>query len=202
LEGLRDRVRLPLGEHLSGTSRAEGTGGTGPVEPGGARSAVKKALRCGRLGRLYSLECVSCPGGGRKAGDAVLPGKTPRVREEPLTSEAIRPDGVVIREISPAELKDRVEGGDPPLLVDVREAFERHIADLPGFGQVRIPVGEIPSRGLELDPDSEIVMYCRSGPRSAWATERLMEMGFKRVFNLKGGLLAWKSQVDPDLPAY
>ena len=119
-----------------------------------------------------------------------------------MTSEAIRPDGAVIREISPAELKERVDGGDPPLLVDVREAFERQIADLPYPGQLRIPVGQIPSRGLELDPDSEIVMYCRSGPRSAWATERLMEMGFKRVLNLKGGLLAWKAEIDPDLPVY
>ncbi len=119
-----------------------------------------------------------------------------------MTSEAIRPDGVVIREISPVELKARIEGGYPPLLVDVREAFERQIADLPYPGQVHIPVAEIPSKGPELDPDAEIVMYCRSGPRSAWATERLMEMGFKRVLNLKGGLLAWKAEVDPDLPAY
>ena len=124
------------------------------------------------------------------------------VREAPLTSEAIRPDGVVIREISPTELKDRVDCGDPPLLVDVREAFECHIADLPDLGQIRIPVGEIPSKGLDLDENSEIVLYCRSGPRSAWATERLMEMGFRRVLNLRGGLLAWKAEVDPDLPTY
>jgi rhodanese-related sulfurtransferase len=119
-----------------------------------------------------------------------------------LTSEAIRPDGVVIREISPTELKERVERRVSLLLVDVREPFERRIADLPDLGQLRIPVGEIPFRGRELDPDAEIVMYCRSGPRSAWATERLMEMGFRRVFNLRGGLLAWRAEVDPDLPRY
>ena len=45
-------------------------------------------------------------------------------------------------------------------------------------------------------------MYCRSGPRSAWATERLMEMGFKRVFNLNGGILAWIREVDPSLKPY
>ena len=54
----------------------------------------------------------------------------------------------------------------------------------------------------DLDPEAETVMYCRSGPRSAWATERLMEMGFKRVFNLNGGILAWIREVDPSLMPY
>lgn len=119
-----------------------------------------------------------------------------------MTSETIRPDGVVIREISPRELKERLDAGDIPLLVDVREPFERFIADLPDYGQLRIPVKEIPVQGPQLDRDAEIVMYCRSGPRSAWATERFMEMGFKRVLNLKGGLLAWRTEVDPTLKRY
>lgn len=119
-----------------------------------------------------------------------------------MTSEAVRPDGVVIGEITPEELKERVEREDSLLLVDVREPFERHIADLPDLGQIQIPVKEIPLRGPALDPNAEIVVYCRSGPRSAWATERLMEMGFKRVFNLRGGLLAWRAEVDPNLPRY
>lgn len=119
-----------------------------------------------------------------------------------MTSEAIRPDGVVIKEISPRELKDRLDRGDPLVLVDVRERFERLLADLPESGQIQIPVKEIPSVTSELDRDSEIVMYCRSGPRSAWATERLMEMGFKRVWNLRGGVLAWRADVDPNLAAY
>jgi len=122
--------------------------------------------------------------------------------EESLTSEAIRPDGVVIREISARELKERIDRGDPLVLVDVRERFERQMADLPELGQVHIPVKEIPFRSSELDPGSEIVMYCRSGPRSAWATERLMEMGFERVLNLRGGILAWRTDVDPNLSAY
>ena len=119
-----------------------------------------------------------------------------------MTSEAIRPDGVVIQEISATELKARIEQGDRFLLVDVREPFERRIADLPDFGQIPIPVQEILLRGPQLDPDAEIVMYCRSGPRSAWATERMMEMGFRRVLNLRGGLLAWRSEVDPSVPSY
>ncbi len=119
-----------------------------------------------------------------------------------MASEAIRPGGVVIREISPTELKKRVEGGDSLVIVDVREPFEQHIADLPDYGQVRIPVKEIPYRGNELDREAEIVVYCRSGPRSAWATERLMAMGFHRVLNLRGGLMAWRAEIDPTLPGY
>lgn len=100
------------------------------------------------------------------------------------------------------ELKTRMDRGDPLVLVDVRELFESQIADLPEYGQLRIPVREIPFRGGSLDPDAEIVMYCRSGPRSSWATERLMEMGYEKVFNLTGGVLGWRSQVDPSITAY
>jgi len=114
----------------------------------------------------------------------------------------MRPDGVVIREITPAELKGRLDRGDPLVLVDVREPFERLIADLPDHGQKRIPVKELPFRAPALDPEAEIVLYCRSGPRSAWATERLMAMGFTRVYNLKGGILGWRGQVDPSVPSY
>ena len=119
-----------------------------------------------------------------------------------MTFEAIRPDGCVIQEISPAELKERLDRGDPLVLVYVREPFEREIADLPEFGQLRIPVKEIPFRGRELDAGAELVLYCRSGPRSSWATERLMEMGHKKVLNLKGGVIGWKTQVDPSIRSY
>jgi adenylyltransferase/sulfurtransferase len=119
-----------------------------------------------------------------------------------LTSEATRPDGVVIQEIDPVELKDRLDRGDRLVLVDVREPFERSLADLPDVGQKLIPVKQIPWAGRELDPEAETVVYCRSGPRSAWATERLMAMGFRRVLNLKGGIMAWREQVDETFPKY
>ena len=119
-----------------------------------------------------------------------------------MTSEATRPDGVVIQEIDPFELKERLDRGDPLMLVDVREPFERSIVDLPDHGQRAIPVKQIPLAGPELDPEATLVLYCRSGQRSAWATERLMEMGYQRVMNLKGGIMSWKSQVDSSIGAY
>ena len=119
-----------------------------------------------------------------------------------MTSESTRPDGVVIQEIDSVELKERLDRGDEVVLVDVREPFERAIADLPDHGQVAIPVKQIPFLANQLDPEKETIVYCRSGPRSAWATERLMEWGFRRVFNLRGGIMAWKLQVDPSIQGY
>jgi rhodanese-related sulfurtransferase len=119
-----------------------------------------------------------------------------------VTSESTRPDGVIIQEIEPQELKERLDRGDPLVLVDVRESFERDLADLPDFGQLAIPVKSIPFAAHHFEPTDEIVVYCRSGPRSSWATERLMGMGFSRVLNLKGGVLGWRSQVDPHMKVY
>jgi adenylyltransferase/sulfurtransferase len=109
---------------------------------------------------------------------------------------------VTVPIITATELKTRLDGGDIPLLVDVREYHEADIADLPEHGQVRIPTGEFPERYEELARDREIVLYCRSGRRSDWAGKILLQKGYQRVLNLKGGVLAWRNEVDPDLPAY
>jgi adenylyltransferase/sulfurtransferase len=67
---------------------------------------------------------------------------------------------------------------------------------------VRIPTAEFAARYEELDRGRELVLYCRSGRRSAWATQVLLGHGFERVLNLKGGVLGWREEVDPDLPRY
>lgn len=107
-----------------------------------------------------------------------------------------------VPEITPTDLKARLDAGDVPLLVDVREHHEAAIADLPEHGQVRIPTGEFPARFAEVDPEGEVVIYCRSGARSAWATAVLMQQGYERVLNLRGGVLGWRLEVDPSLRAY
>ncbi|HET9947932.1 MAG TPA: rhodanese-like domain-containing protein [Longimicrobiales bacterium] len=104
--------------------------------------------------------------------------------------------------ITPTELKARLDAGDVPVLVDVRELYEADIADLPDHGQIRIPTPEFAQRYGELDPDQELVLYCRTGRRSEWAARVLLEKGYRRVLNLKGGVLGWRNEVDPDLPAY
>lgn len=107
-----------------------------------------------------------------------------------------------VPEISATDLKARLDQGDVPVLLDVREHFEHRIADLPEHGQVRIPTGYILERIGELDPAREVVVYCRSGSRSAWAVRLLRERGVERAVNLKGGVLAWRQEVDPTLQAY
>jgi adenylyltransferase/sulfurtransferase len=110
--------------------------------------------------------------------------------------------GSPLPEITPTELHARLERGDPLVLVDVRELEERDIADLPEMGQLRIPVGEFLERIAELDPEKEVVLYCRSGSRSGWAARHLVARGYSRIWNLKGGLLGWKNEVDPSIQAY
>ncbi len=107
-----------------------------------------------------------------------------------------------IPEIGPQELKERMERGDALVVVDVREAMEIEIADLPQYDPLRIPVDQFVDRMDEMDRDAEIVVYCRSGGRSGWAVAQLLEAGYERVLNLRGGILGWRAEVDPSLTAY
>jgi rhodanese-related sulfurtransferase len=107
-----------------------------------------------------------------------------------------------VPEITVTELSARLESGDVPVLLDVREHFERRIVDLPDHDQHHIPTGELLSRMGEMDQSADIVVYCRTGSRSAWATRILLQRGYERVSNLKGGVLAWRQDIDPSLRAY
>lgn len=107
-----------------------------------------------------------------------------------------------IPEISPTEFKERMDNGDDLVVVDVREAEEIEIADLPQYNPLRIPVDQFLDRMEELDQSSEIVVYCRSGGRSGWAVQQLVDAGYEQVHNLTGGILGWRAQVDPSLTAY
>ena len=106
-------------------------------------------------------------------------------------------DGII--EITPKELKARQDRGDTPFLLDVREPHEFQICNLNGK---LIPLGELPRRVAELDSSQEMVVHCRSGKRSADAIHFLQTAGFKKLLNLKGGILAWSDEVDPSVPKY
>ena len=104
-----------------------------------------------------------------------------------------------VPEISPRELKKRLDRGDDIYVLDVREPHEYQICNIHGH---LIPLGELPRRVHELDSSREIVAHCRSGKRSAEAVDFLRKAGFKKISNMTGGILAWADEVDPSVPKY
>jgi adenylyltransferase/sulfurtransferase len=105
-----------------------------------------------------------------------------------------------VEEISAHELKRRLDGGEALELVDVRDPHEWEICRIPGTRLV--PLGSLSERLHEFDSSRTYVMHCRSGIRSAKAIAQLRHAGFRRLLNLKGGVLAWSRDVDPSLPTY
>lgn len=103
-------------------------------------------------------------------------------------------------DITPRELKARLDRGEDIFILDVREPQEWAICRLPGA--TLIPLGQLPSRMHELSSADFIVAHCRSGARSAQAVQFLYNAGFRKIKNLKGGTLAWSDQVDPTMPKY
>jgi adenylyltransferase/sulfurtransferase len=100
-------------------------------------------------------------------------------------------------EIGPADLADQK---DHVRLIDVREPHELEISQIEGAEL--IPLGTLASRMHELDSAQEIVLFCKSGARSARALELLAGAGFRKLKNLRGGINAWAREVDPSLPLY
>ena len=103
-------------------------------------------------------------------------------------------------EITVEDLKKKVDTSDDFFLLDVREPQEYQICAI--SGSTLIPLGELPKRLGELEGQSNLIVHCRSGVRSAKAVTLLRESGFSNAKNLKGGILAWIDQIDPSLPKY
>lgn len=105
-----------------------------------------------------------------------------------------------VEEITPTELKARLDAGEELPIIDVREPHEWAICRIEGAKLV--PLASLPERLHEFDSSRTYVMQCRSGVRSAKAISQLRQAGFRRLLNLKGGVLAWADDVDPSLPKY
>lgn len=106
----------------------------------------------------------------------------------------------MLSEMSVHELKEKLDRKDSFTLLDVRGADELRSAAI--NAAVHIEMNEIPTRLNELDPNHEYVVMCRSGVRSRAVTQWLMDNDFKKVSNLRGGILAWAEEVDPLLQKY
>ena len=131
----------------------------------------------------YELFCgvagTGREGEGGSAGDPVTPGRIPQSGAR--------------------EVAELLATDEPPLLVDVREPWEWRVGNLEAEGAVLMPLGELEARADELPRDRELVMVCRTGARSLDAARALAGRGFPRVRNLRGGMVAWRAQVDSDV---
>lgn len=105
-----------------------------------------------------------------------------------------------IPEITPTELAGRLRQGDDIDLIDVREPHELNIAAIPNVRL--IPLGTLAEALPTLDSNREAVVICRTGARSGRAVQQLRAAGFRRVWNLAGGIHRWADEVDPSLPKY
>jgi molybdopterin/thiamine biosynthesis adenylyltransferase/rhodanese-related sulfurtransferase/molybdopterin converting factor small subunit len=120
------------------------------------------------------------------------------MRPEPQTQTT----GATVNEweITPVELKKKLDAGETPFILDVREPNEYQINKI--AGSTLIPLGELPRRYQELPRDREIITQCKMGGRSAKAQDFLKSVGFSNVKNLRGGILEWIDKVDPSQPKY
>ena len=85
-------------------------------------------------------------------------------------------------------------------LIDVRETFEYEMSNLNGLN---IPLAGLLLEADQISKDKPVIMQCRSGARSAAAVNQLeKQFGFTNLYNLKGGILAWKAEFEPDMPVY
>lgn len=98
-----------------------------------------------------------------------------------------------INNLAAAELQKRLEAGEKPLLVDVREPWEHAEGHIPG-SSLR-PLGQIRSWAAEFDKSKEIIVYCRTASRSAVAANFLQAQGYTNVKNMSGGIVVWRGKV-------
>lgn len=155
---------------------------TGVGEPLLGRVAAYDA----RTGRTREIEY-------RRDPEAVRPGS---LEERTAATVYDLPDHTVTAEALAAELA----GPTPPVLIDVREPWEAELVSIPG--SVLIPLGELPTRTGEIDPDADVVLYCHHGTRSDRALQFLQRLEFANIRHLTGGVDAWAAKVDPSLPRY
>jgi rhodanese-related sulfurtransferase len=104
-------------------------------------------------------------------------------------------------EITPEEVKMKLDRGEEFTLVDVREPWEVETAHLDAA--ILIPVGDVPSRAhQELDPEDHIVVICHHGVRSMSVTAWLRQQGFEKAQSMRGGIDTWSRRVDGTVPTY
>lgn len=105
-----------------------------------------------------------------------------------------------MNEITVQDLKKMIDNKEDFQLIDVRETFEYEMSNLNGLN---IPLAGLLLEADQISKDKPVIMQCRSGARSAAAVNQLeQQLGYTNLYNLKGGILAWKAEFEPDMPVY
>lgn len=174
-----------------------------------ATEAIKLATGLGEtlIGRLMLYDALSmrfrevklrhnpeCP----VCGDT--PSLTQLIDYDQFCGLAPNKEAIMIFEKTPKEVHTWLKSTEPPFLLDVREPHEWQIARLPGA--MRIALGDLPMRLQEVPQNRPVVVYCRSGARSTYATNMLLQSGWQEVYNMAGGLLRWSDDVDSSVTKY
>ncbi len=115
-----------------------------------------------------------------------------------ITPERLRMEEEL--QVQPEEVHERLQKGDSIVILDVREPVEYAICKLPE--SKLIPLGQLPDRVNELDSSQDIIIHCHTGVRSLQAAQFLRELGFRRVWSMKGGIDAWSERIDNSVPRY
>ena len=107
---------------------------------------------------------------------------------------------IPMKEITVAELKQKIDNKEDFQLIDVREPFEYEMSNINGEN---IPLAGILIEAQKISKDKPVIIQCRSGARSAAALMQLEQnFGFTNLYNLKGGILAWAAEMDPGMQVY
>src|SRR5689334_9876477 len=105
-----------------------------------------------------------------------------------------------MRDISAKDLKTRLDAGENIDIIDVREDWEVQIGTLPNA--IHIPMDDIPDSVDKISKDKPVVIMCHTGRRSEQVVMWLESEDFENLYNLVGGIAAWKADVDPSIPGY
>jgi len=103
-------------------------------------------------------------------------------------------------EITPRQVKDRLERGEKLLLIDVREPHEHALCRIDGA--VLIPMGAIPANLQKLDTDEDVICFCHHGMRSLDVANWLRQQGVTSAKSMAGGIDRWSTEIDPQVPRY
>jgi len=141
-----------------------------------------------RIGIARRIGCAACGTDRRATTAASNPSPTP--------SASIP----MVQHLTPAEVAALLAGSNPPVLIDVREAWEVETAQV--AGSAHLPLNTLPQQVASLDPSRSYALLCHHGMRSEMAANWLAQQGFRSLINVQGGIDAWSLTVDPTIPRY